>query len=410
ERGGASDAALRTRRKGGTEARRDAGRKHRGSVARARHGRQPLTRLHERALPMVQDARISAMLPSRFLVAPPLLFLMATSCTRERGPGPGAEAKPSARTAPSTRPPPHVALAGERVEIPGGTFFAGSVPGEEGRLPRLEPRRRPVDLGPFRIDRLPYPNDPKQPPLVGVSRDEAQRKCAERGARLCTELEWERACKGPNSDVFATGSIWDPRCAREPLSCASGFDVLAMGTHLREWTASTLRTGSTKGADAVVRGAFGAASGDHRCAGRRGENPETRADDLGFRCCAGAPNAAVVQEPKLGPTYRKVRLTADRLEAILSADPSTQAFAKDIKYFKEPEGAETVVARGHGNRQGMSFTVHPLLWNPAPGVEFLLVSARSGDALSFVVALSVLAEDEYRVAASFAMQNETGPV
>ena len=88
-------------------------------------------------------------------------------------------------------------LPNERVEIPGGSFNVGSRPGDPGRNPELEPRLTSIELGPFQIDRLPYPNDGKSPPLTGVSRDEAKRRCAERGERLCTELEWERACKGP---------------------------------------------------------------------------------------------------------------------------------------------------------------------------------------------------------------------
>src|SRR5262252_3994307 len=44
-------------------------------------------------------------------------------------------------------------LAGERVDIPGGSFVAGSIPGEPGRRPDLEQRRKDVQLGPFRVDR-----------------------------------------------------------------------------------------------------------------------------------------------------------------------------------------------------------------------------------------------------------------
>jgi hypothetical protein len=278
-------------------------------------------------------------------------------------------------------------------------------------VPELEPRRFKAELGAFQIDRLPYPNDPKQPPLVGVTRAEARQRCADRGARLCSELEWERACKGPDSDEFASGKIWDPRCAREPLSCASGFEVLAMGASIREWTHSDVR-GKDSGAanEAVVRGAFGEAGDQHRCSGRRGVSPEAHENDLGFRCCSGAPNAAIVPEPKLGETFEKVRLTADRLEKLLAADAQTQSIAHNIKFFKEPDSAQAVIDRGPGDRKGYSFTVAPLKWNPVPGAEFVLIAARSGDDTSFVVALHVLGAEDYRVAGSFIMKNEPGPV
>ncbi|HEY8944526.1 MAG TPA: hypothetical protein VIM73_09695, partial [Polyangiaceae bacterium] len=131
---------------------------------------------------------------------------------------------------------------------------------------------------------------------------------------------------------------------------------------------------------------------------------------LGFRCCTGAPNAALVPEPKLGKTFEKARITADQLQKLFAKWPETKGLANDIRFFKEPDSAETVVARGPGDRKGFSFTVAPLLWNPAPGARFLLVAARSGEALSFVVAFHVLEQDEYRLAATFVMENEPGPV
>lgn len=335
-------------------------------------------------------------------------------CERSRSEdaaAPSASATPPTPSATaSVRPPKQEPLADEKIDVPGGTFAAGSLPGDPGRLPGLEPRRADVDLGAFQIDRLPYPNDPRQPPLVNVSRDEAKRRCAERGARLCTELEWERACKGPDSEPYPTGAAWAERCAVEPRSCASGFDVLAMGMGMREWTASDVvpEDGPRR---AAVRGAPAKAPAtEHRCAARRGIDPETRADDLGFRCCAGAPNAAVVSEPKLGQTFRKVRITADRLEKLFAEHPRTKSLAKDVKFFREPDAANTVVARGPGDKKGFLFTVAPLIWNPVAGSEFLIVSGRSGESTSFVVVYHVLDEDRYALASSFIMLQEPGPV
>ena len=341
-------------------------------------------------------------------------WVALSACSRGST-GTSASARPSSSAAPASsvaRSPRQAPLAEEKSEVPAGSFFAGSVPGDPGRVPELELRRLKVELGGFQIDRLPYPNDPKLPPLLGVTRAEARQRCADRRARLCTELEWERACKGPDSDEFSTGKIWDPRCAREPLTCASGFEVLGMGAAIREWTQSDVR-GSSKGdgpSDAAVRGAFGETADQHRCAGRRGVSPDAREADLGFRCCSGPPNAAIVPEPKLGETFEKVRITADRLEKLLVGRPETLAIAKDIKFFKEPDSAQAVIDRGPGDRKGYSFTVAPLKWNPVPGAEFVLVTGRSGDDTSFVVALHVLGADEYRVAASFVMKNEPGPV
>lgn len=321
--------------------------------------------------------------------------------------GGSAPARPPA----SARAPTQAPLVGESEDIPGGSFQAGSLPGTAGRQPSVEPRLYKVDLGPFQIDRLPYPDDPGKPPLVGVSRSEAERRCAERGARLCKELEWERACKGPNSDDFAGGSSWDPRCSKEPDSCASGFDVVAMGA-LREWTASDVVPSDKDGrAGAAVRGAPAAAAApEHRCAARAAVDPETKADDLGFRCCKGAPNAAAVKEPTLGDIFKKTHVTAEQLAALLADDPATRGVSKDVKLFRDPDAANTVVSRGPGDREGFDFTVAPLTWQPSAGVEYLVATGRSGDDTSFVVVYYVVDKDRYKLASSFVMKNEPGPV
>jgi hypothetical protein len=331
-------------------------------------------------------------------------------------PHPSGDQKPPPQTSanatsatPAARQVPEP-LPNERVEIPGGSFNVGSRPGDPGRNPELEPRLTSIELGPFQIDRLPYPNDGKSPPLTGVSRDEAKRRCAERAERLCTELEWERACKGPSSADYATGKTWEARCASEPLGCASGFDVLAMGGSLREWVASEIPSKEGSGARALLRGAAASAAGlEHRCAARHALDSESKAVDLGFRCCKGAPNAAIVPEPKLGDTFSRGKISSEALEKVFKRDPHTANIAS-VKFYREPDAANTVVARGPGDKKGFSFTVAPLLWRPTAGAEFLLVSGKSGETDAFVVVLHVLGDDEYAVAASFFMKTEPGPV
>lgn len=328
-------------------------------------------------------------------------------------PAQASSSQSSASAAPSSRAPKEAPLAGERVEIPGGAFFAGSVPGEPGRSPELEPRRYRVELGPYQIDRLPYPNDPARPALTGVTRDEAKRRCAEQRGRLCTELEWERACKGPASEDYGVGARFDARCASAPATCASGFDVLSMGVALLEWTGSDVVGSGDSGATrrALVRGAASTAAAEaHRCAARQTADVESKTAELGFRCCSGAPNAASIEEPKAGVTFKKTRLSAAELEKLFAKTPATREIARDIRFFKDPDSAETVVGRGPGDRKGMSFSVAPLLWNPVPGAEFLLVTGRSGETNSFVVAFHVLGQDDYRLASSLLLKNEPGPV
>jgi hypothetical protein len=247
---------------------------------------------------------------------------------------------------------------------------------------------------------------------VSVTREAAERSCAEQGTRLCTELEWERACKGPQSRLFATGDTWDERCAREPTACASGFDVLGMGA-LREWTSSDAAVGESGEAErkAVLRGAPpGATEPEHRCAARTVTPETTASETIGFRCCKGAKNAAQAVDPRAGTTFVKTTLPAARLQQLLEKHPKTAALAKNVRLFREPDGADTVVARGPGDRKGFFFTVAPLLWNPVPGAEFMVVSGRSGEDTAFVVVFHVLGKDEFLLASSFVMEHEIGPV
>jgi hypothetical protein len=299
-------------------------------------------------------------------------------------------------------------LKGEQVHVPPATFKAGTVPGELGRDPALEPRLTQVTLGAYRIDRLPYPNDPTRPPALGLTQSEAAERCAAENKRLCTELEWELACKGPQSQPFATGQHWDDGCTAPQAQCDSPLKVLGMGRML-EWTASTL--GGSPGDDkAIARGAAAAANGDdRRCAHRTPVAPSESKPEMAFRCCGGAPNAAKVASATLGPAFRTLQLPIAKLATVLASDPHT-AMLTEPSYFKEPDAARTVLSRGNGDTQGFSFTVLPLLWNPDLGTEFLIVTGRTKNDLSFVVALLVIADDEYRVVSSMILKDEPGPV
>ena len=181
---------------------------------------------------------------------------------------------------------------------------------------------------------------------------------------------------------------------------------------LPEWVSSdVLSSEPSAKRRAVLRGASpGEPAPDHRCSRRRALDGDDAPKDIGFRCCKGPPNAAVVREPALGATFVKMNLTAARIEKLLAENRQTAALAHDVKLFRDPEAAETVVSRGPGDRKGFSFTVLPLLWNPVKGSEILLVAARSGEDTSFVAAYHVLGKDRYQLASSFVMKNEPGPV
>jgi hypothetical protein len=303
--------------------------------------------------------------------------------------------------------------AGERVAIPAGRFTAGSASGDEGRDPRSEAPALSVALSAYEIDRLPYPNDPAEPPRADVSQKDASRLCAARGERLCTELEWEYACRGTVGDAYATGDAWDPSCTRDATSCGSSFGVLGMGA-LREWTASEFASLDKQDRTLfTARGALGNAEPtEHRCARRDALAPAAKGRELGFRCCAGAPNGATIPAPKLGPVARKIALEASQVAEIFATIPQL-ASLQSIRYFAEPDDPTTVLKRGKGgatpgDTEGFVLTTSPLLWNPAPGEEVVVVLGR-GNKDSFVVALYRLPDNRYRLASSLLLVNDVGP-
>jgi hypothetical protein len=367
--------------------------------------------------------------------APLFLGLLLASCGKAEGPAPspgetgapvaiapqgkvleaaeneGPAAGSSSRAAAATAV---AGVAGARADIPGGKLVAGSTPGDKGRDPTLEPALLEVDLGGFSVDRYLYPNDPAKPPLTGVTRARAAELCQQAGERLCTELEWERACKGLEGSAYAGGAEWDPARARSPEKAASGFGVLGMGAALREWTASDvapIENVPLKGA--AVRGARGDAAGpDHRCAHRAAVDPGASGEDLGFRCCHGAPNAASLPAPKWDQTFRKAELSPAQVADMFATVPQLKDLGRDITYFKEPDDVQSALARGDagtGSVPNTSFTTSPLLWSPVPGEEILVVAGRAPKS-AFIVAFYRLPGDRYRIGSSFILKDEKAPI
>lgn len=297
--------------------------------------------------------------------------------------------------------------AGERLDIPAGTFALGSTPGDEGRAPSIEPALVDTKLGAFAIDALPYPNDPARAPELVSSQGDAERLCAERGERLCTEVEWERACKGPEGARYATGATWDPGCEKTPSRCSSGFGPRAMG-FLREWTDDKASFGSREGA--VIRGGPGVA---RRCAARATSVTKGMPGQMAFRCCHGDRNTATVPEIEAKPAFRRTEMEPGELARIFAELPELKRISEGVKFYDDSD-VKAVVARAGGkddtNRaEGISFATAPILWSPELGVELLVASGRSKKT-GFVVALWPLPQGKYRFASSFLFLDDPSPV
>ena len=121
------------------------------------------------------------------------------------------------------RPPPtfparEMKRYGPMIYIPSGQFLMGTGPDD----PIHEPSQKgleSIDLPAFWIDKYPYPKQPGEFPKTRVNWFKAKKTCESLGKRLCTEQEWEKACKGPTNDRYPYGEIFDEQaCYLAPIS------------------------------------------------------------------------------------------------------------------------------------------------------------------------------------------------
>lgn len=231
------------------------------------------------------------------------LLLLGAGCREQNAPVPEDSADPEPSGAPMLNPqaPPRGMLW-----IPPGVLLAGTPEDRFPRQPEAEMTGSQVVLKGFFIDEFPYPNEPGAIPLSGVSRDEAVELCEKQQKRLCTELEWEHACKGPEQKIYAYGNAYraadcgtgSQRPGTPPVgllpNCRSAFGVRDLHGSVAQWTDSPWGRGDSSSL-AAVRGGNGE-PGEvlARCAHSVPKRPSAREASLGFRCCAGERNTAEV--------------------------------------------------------------------------------------------------------------------
>jgi hypothetical protein len=219
------------------------------------------------------------------------------------------------------------------VWIPEGALIAGT---PEGRIPRIadqEMAGQQLVLHGFFIDTFAYPNEEGAIPRTGVTLAEAEGLCAEQGKRLCSELEWERACKGPDNwtyeygdryraDVCSTGRA--PRMLPNGYrqGCRSEFGVRDMHGSVWEWTSSRWGRGGDPKLWALRGGNAEAGDVVGRCANAMAHAANVGSPTIGFRCCMGEVNEARVTIPVDRGKALETRAALDpslvqRLEAIV---------------------------------------------------------------------------------------------
>lgn len=204
--------------------------------------------------------------------------------------------------------------------IPKGPYIRGRLYSEDLSLAsQSEPIAQVAKTAGFYIDRFEFPNRTRDKdgnpvkPVAKVTWQEAADACARMGKRLCTEDEWERACKGPANWIYSYGDTYDPEMCGGGVeqvyeigqheNCVSGYGVFMLSGGLREWTATKA---GTKGDRRIVKGGLrGNPARGTRCAFAVDESANYADNTLGFRCCLDVPGEessadAPEEEPPAG--------------------------------------------------------------------------------------------------------------
>ncbi len=285
------------------------------------------------------------------------------------------------------------------VWIEPGPVVVGTPPNVYPRRPDRELVGEQFVMHGFYIDVFPYPNEEGAIPTTNVGQNDARAMCAKLGKRLCSELEWERACKGPvqhtyeygdryNEDACGTGAAVVPRPSGIRVGCQSDFGVHDLHGGVFEWTDSAWSRGGGNTGKAVVRGGNDTA-GDvvGRCANAEPRSPDMRSSSVGLRCCAGPVNEVQIQmrvehgavvtaliSPDTGLLHRMLyHLPSDANEEL--GDLSYNAV---WEFYWRPIGNERLVAIAMCARSRGPQHCAVIVGRDTPGLPTVLAAAGTG--------------------------------
>lgn len=154
-----------------------------------------------------------------------------------------------------------------------------------------------VRVGAVFIDRYEHPNRAGAQPTTEVDWEDAVKLCEQAGKHLCSEAEWERACRGAAGLAWPWGATFEkqrcavkaPKTKRAAASgahpkCAGPEGVFDLVGNVAEWTSTPIKEGAPQ---RVTRGgSFAQGDAKLACDARDYFLPgQGGAKHLGFRCC-----------------------------------------------------------------------------------------------------------------------------
>jgi len=151
------------------------------------------------------------------------------------------------------------------------------------------------------------------PPATGLTWWQAKAACLNAGKRLCTTLEWERACRGRGDSIYPYGDAAsetacngffafaeiNPSNTGSLDTCGSDFGVYDLSGNVAEWTEDAVEripgdqppAGADPLDDRVLRGgSYLSNDNGLACFGAEFHAPPGQAAaDRGWRCCSDGP-------------------------------------------------------------------------------------------------------------------------
>jgi len=150
-----------------------------------------------------------------------------------------------------------------------------------------------VRVSNFCMDKLEFPNKLGSDPVSDITWNSADSSCRAAGKRLCSEFEWEYACRGKFNYTYPYGNQYksgacnteskDVKAVGSFLDCRSDANLYDLSGNVNEWTGSNWDANIR---NKVIRGgAYFSGEKDSKCTLRISNRPVTRAKAIGFRCC-----------------------------------------------------------------------------------------------------------------------------